>query len=49
VPAVIDTGVVKLTCCQPDADSPLKVALASKAPVLLQSVPVWVPVLVVLL
>ena len=39
-------GVGNVTCCQPDAVSPLKVAVASLVPVLLHSVPVWVPVLV---
>jgi hypothetical protein len=46
VPAVIATGVVKFTCCQPDAVSPLNVAVASWVPVLLHRVPVCVPVLV---
>ena len=33
--AVIATGVEKFTCCQPDAVSPLKVAVASFVPALL--------------
>jgi hypothetical protein len=33
----------------PDAVSPVKVPVASRAPPLLHSVPVWVPVFVVLL
>ena len=36
VPAVTATGVEKLTDCQPDADSLVKVALASRWPVELQ-------------
>ena len=43
--AAIATGVAKLTCCQPLAVSPPKVALASRVPVLLHSEPMWVPVL----
>jgi hypothetical protein len=31
--ALIGTGLAKLTCCQPLALSPAKVALASKVPV----------------
>ena len=38
------TGDEKLTCCQPDADSPVNVAVASKVPVELQRLPTWVPV-----
>jgi hypothetical protein len=30
------TGVAKLTCCQPDAVSLVKVALANSVPVLVQ-------------
>ena len=45
VPAVIATGVEKVTCCQPLAVSPVKVAVASKVPVLVQRWPTWVPVL----
>ena len=43
--AVIATGDEKFTCCQPEALSPVKVALASSAPVLLQRFPTCVPVL----
>jgi hypothetical protein len=43
--AVIATGLEKFTCCQPVAVSPVKVALASNVPVLLQRCPVWIPVL----
>jgi hypothetical protein len=43
--AVIATGVVKFTCCQPDAVSPVKVAVARRVPVLDQRLPTWVPVL----
>jgi hypothetical protein len=35
VSAVIATGVAKITWCQPDAASPLKVAVASFVPALL--------------
>jgi len=34
--AVMATGEEKFTCCQPEAVSPVKVALASSAPLLLQ-------------
>jgi hypothetical protein len=44
--AVTATGVARLTCCQPEAVSPVKVAVASFVPVLLQRLPTWVPVLV---
>jgi hypothetical protein len=37
------TGVAKETCCQPEGVS-LKVALARRVPVRVQSEPVWVPV-----
>ena len=43
--AVIATGVAKLTCCQPEAVSPVKVAVASWVPVRLHRWPTWVPVL----
>jgi hypothetical protein len=39
------TGDEKFTCCQPELLSPVKVALASRVPVLLQRFPTWVPVL----
>jgi hypothetical protein len=40
------TGVAKLTSCQPEADSPLKVARPSSVPVLVHSEPVWALVLI---
>jgi len=43
------TGVEKFTCCQPEALSPVNVAVASRAPVLLQRLPTCVPVLPALL
>ena len=43
--AVIATGVAKFTCCQPEAVSLEKVAVANCWPVLLHSLPTWVPVL----
>ena len=43
MPAVTETGEAKVTCCQPLADSPAKVARASWVPVELHSVPTWVP------
>ena len=43
--AVIATGVPKLTCCQPEAVSPVKVAWASWVPPVVQRRPMWVPVL----
>jgi hypothetical protein len=45
VSAAISTGAGKVTCCQPEAVSPVNVALARRVPVLLQRLPVWVPVL----
>ena len=39
------TGVEKLTCCQPPADSPVKVAEASSVPVEFQRLPMCVPLL----
>ena len=45
VPAVTATGVLKFACCHPEADSPEKVTVASRVPVELQRLPVWVPVL----
>ena len=47
--AAIVTGVGNVTCCQPDAVSPLKVAEASSVPPELQRLPMCVPVLVVAL
>ena len=49
VPAVIVTGVENVTCCQPEALSPVKVAPASSVPVELHRLPMWVPVLVLAL
>ena len=43
--AVIGTGVAKFTCCQPEAVSLTKVALANNWPLLLHRWPRWVPVL----
>ena len=43
------TGWEKFTCCQPDADSPVKVALASSWPVAVHRLPMCVPVLVLAL
>ena len=43
--AVTATGEEKLTCCQPEAVSPVKVALASKVPLLVHRSPTCVPVL----
>jgi hypothetical protein len=43
--AVTATGEAKVACCQPPADSPLKVTLASRVPAAFHSDPVWVPVL----
>ena len=39
------TGCANAAVCQPLADSFANVTVASLAPLLLQSVPVWVPVL----
>ena len=47
--AVIATGESNVTSCQPVADSPENVAVARFAPAVDQSVPVWVPVLPVVL
>ena len=43
--AWIVTGLEKLAVCQPEAVSPVKVAVARRVPVLLQRWPTWVPVL----
>ena len=45
VPAVIATGLAKLTCCQPEAVSLLNVADASFVPEEVHRFPTWVPVL----
>ena len=47
--AVMATGEAKLTCCQPEAVSLVKVAEASRVPALVQRLPTWGPVLAVLL
>jgi hypothetical protein len=41
--AVMATGDVKFTCCQPEAVSAVKVAVASLFPELDQRLPTWVP------
>ena len=43
--AVIATGLEKSSSCQPDADSPLNVPVASSVPVALHKLPVCEPVL----
>ena len=43
--AAIGTGCANITCCQPDALSPVNVALASSVPVLVHRLPTCVPVL----
>ena len=45
MPAVIDTGVEKVTCCQPVAVSLVKVPTASFVPGRVHRFPMWVPVL----
>mgnify|MGYP001551396015 CR=1 FL=1 len=45
VPALMATGCASCACCQPDAVSLVKVAVARSWPVALQRWPVWVPVL----
>jgi hypothetical protein len=44
VPGVTWTGVGKVTVCQPEPDSFVKVAWARRVPSVLQSEPMWVPV-----
>ena len=44
VPAVIGTGDASAISCQPDADSPENVALASSLPLVSQRWPTCVPV-----
>ncbi len=44
VPAVTATGDEKVTCCQPEADSPENDADANNAPVEDHSDPMWTPV-----
>ncbi len=43
--AAIATGFEKLTCCQPEALSPVKVADAKSVPLALHRLPMCVPVL----
>ena len=45
VPAVIATGLAKLTSCQPDAVSLVKVAWARRVPPVVHRLPMCVPVL----
>ena len=45
VPAVMETGVANVTCCQPEAVSLEKVAVLNSVPVFVQRLPVCVPVL----
>ena len=42
--AVTGTGLVNRACCQPLADSLVKVTVASRVPVLVHRDPTWVPV-----
>ena len=44
MPAVIATGVGKVTVCHPVEDSPVKVADASFVPPADHKVPTWLPV-----
>ena len=45
MPGVTGTGLEKVTDCQPEADSPVNVACASRVPVAVHRLPMWVPVL----
>jgi hypothetical protein len=45
VPAVIATGFAKVTSCQPEAVSLVKVAEASSCPLAVHRLPMCVPVL----
>ncbi len=47
--AVTATGFEKFTCCQPEALSPVKVALARSVPRPFHKLPICVPVLAALL
>ena len=49
VPTVTATGVEKVACCQPEADSDVKVAVTRSWPLADHSAPTWVPVFVVAL
>ena len=44
MPAVIATGVAKVTVCQPLSVSLLNVACASRVPEAVHRLPTWVPV-----
>ena len=44
MPAVTLTGGESVACCQPDADSPVKLAVASGVPSSVQRWPMRVPV-----
>ena len=43
MPAVTGMGVAKVACCQPLADSLVKLTCPSRVPVLVHSEPTWVP------
>ena len=43
------TGLENSTCCQPEAVSPVNVAVVSSVPLLVQRLATWVPVLVLAL
>ena len=43
MPAVTATGVANVTACQPELDSFVNVACASRWPEALQRLPTWVP------
>jgi hypothetical protein len=47
--AVMATGFEKFTCCQPEALSPIKVALARSVPKPFHRLPTCMPVLAALL
>ena len=47
--ALIATGFEKLTCCHPEALSPVKLADASSVPPVLHRLPMCVPVFVLAL
>ena len=49
VPAVIATGELKVTCCHPELDSFVAVAVASRVPVLDHKFALCIPVLPALL
>ena len=43
MPAVTATGVANVTACQPEPDSFVNVACASRWPAALHRLPTWVP------